>query len=290
MIAAAAATLLSYASTFFNFGRRALEALQGYDYLATHNTKSVQLLFWLFSPQGAQLLTLLFLAAFFVAVIRTFRSFQHLQQATVQTTPPALQESPKSGAEKLSESTPKAKPNLVLIRTRLAHVDFDYGGATPIKLEMSHMSESNAALVEFGNEIGAEGSPAKITDLRARITFYDEVGNYYHRVKKGWWVAERFPFINLDVGETAELILLHRINGNFGDRKVLRYHIEENLNDEPEMSEHKPTKWFDGPKFRAQIVLVYGPRSEVIGTYDIDLTLEPVFEVKAATPKPPPLS
>jgi hypothetical protein len=96
MIATAAATLLSYASTFFSFGRRALEALQGYDYLATHNTKSVGVLFWLFSPQGAQLFTLLFLAAFFVAFFRTFRSLPHVQQATVYTAPPAAQESSRS--------------------------------------------------------------------------------------------------------------------------------------------------------------------------------------------------
>jgi hypothetical protein len=70
MIAAALGALASHFSTFFSFGRRALEWLQGYDYLVTHNSASATLLYWLFSPRGAQLFTGLFLAAFFFLVIR----------------------------------------------------------------------------------------------------------------------------------------------------------------------------------------------------------------------------
>jgi hypothetical protein len=41
MIVTGLGLVAAHFSTFFNWGRRFLEGLQGYDYLASHNTKSI---------------------------------------------------------------------------------------------------------------------------------------------------------------------------------------------------------------------------------------------------------
>lgn len=69
MVLSAAVALATQGSKFLNWGTWLLDWLQRFDYFAGGNTKSYAFLRWLFSPQSADLMFLIALAAFFVAVM-----------------------------------------------------------------------------------------------------------------------------------------------------------------------------------------------------------------------------
>lgn len=84
VIASAAAAIGTQVAQYFNFGIRILEKLDLADFTGT---TFLQWLRWLFSPSGAQTLFVLFLAAFFIAVIRTVqpKEEKELTQPELQT-------------------------------------------------------------------------------------------------------------------------------------------------------------------------------------------------------------
>jgi hypothetical protein len=69
VVCTGAGLIITYGSKFLDFGTRVIDWLQRYDYIANRNTKSYQLLQFLFSPRGADFLFFIFLIAFVLAVM-----------------------------------------------------------------------------------------------------------------------------------------------------------------------------------------------------------------------------
>jgi hypothetical protein len=193
----AAGAVISHSSTFFNWGRNALEALQGYDYLATHDTKSANLLYWLFSPRGAQLFTVLFLVAFFVAVIRTVSSAQQ----------PEVEGTAGDRVLQKDENRPLApsEPNIMCVA---AKTDWVGRNANYTFVERLRNEGGISYVATFANEPDDKhpeiGSIKKVV---ARIVFNRLDGSLVHRVHTGVWLEEDFNFTDFGKGSIRKLLI-----------------------------------------------------------------------------------
>src|SRR4051812_23183509 len=61
--------LIAYGSRFFDWGVRIIDWLERYDYIAGRNTKSYEILTWLVSPRGTELMFFLSLVVFVITIL-----------------------------------------------------------------------------------------------------------------------------------------------------------------------------------------------------------------------------
>ncbi len=212
---------------------------------------------------------------------------------TPRAVQPVVTQSPKASIDIAAERTiPKPQPNLVCLRAqcvRIHSLNGDDGSRIEHEGSMSDTYKANAAVAEFENEINKEGGATPVTNLRARISYYDADGNIHLRVNNGFWLRERSASIDIEVGNTAKLILAYQYTHSINNKMLVSYDAVENYNDKPELYKMgNPLKLVApissevgiGSQFRAQVSLIAGDHNELIRTYNFELTLGSTFTVE----------
>lgn len=170
------------------------------------------------------------------------------------------------------ESLSKETPNLVFKHAQISFVHVDDNGAMQ---EGGGVDNTLKAIVAtFQNKAEPPRRVTRAESVIAHLTYYDVSGEPYGwSINKGAWEAEEYNHIDIEVGDTARLVIAARHPRGF----IYGY---QNNNDSPERRGQVSVIPLKKKRFIVEVELVVRGQSEAGRKFKFKLTLEPEFNLE----------
>lgn len=168
------------------------------------------------------------------------------------------------------------KPNLVYLFSQISVVHIDDNGV----IQEGGVGEGSitAIVAKFENKADPPRNVSTAKSVIAHISYYEVNGEpYQYSIDKGAWITEEYNHIDLDVGDTARLVIATQMEMG----GILNY---QNNNDSPGRRSKPSAIPLRREQFVVHVELIPREQSGAKRDFKFKLTLKPVFSLELIEP------